>query len=653
VKRILIFTAGFGEGHNTAARNIRDAIEYLAEDDADVEILDLFDSCYGRFNDLLRRAYLTAINKTPRLWQGFYHLVDRPGVIEANLMALARMRKAMEEVIGRQEPDVVVSTYPIYHYLLDQIYADGRRRSFSKITVITDSITVNSLWYRCQSDYLIVANEATAETLRAAGVPDEKIKVLGFPVQLEFTKPPPELPDVSAGGRPKILYLINSGKKKAPRVVERLIEHDDWDVTISAGRDPKILEMANAMAEEATERVRVMGWTSQMPNLIRSHHIMVSKAGGATVQEAIAGLCPIVVNQIVPGQEEGNYELLKRINAGVLAEKPKEIIQWLERAFADNGSLWQLWRRNIASISLPDSSLRIAQFILEEASPRAIGTTYITAGRSRESHAGEKSLLYCDFHMHTTFSDGKLTVAELVDFYGQREFDCICITDHLCDPSKLLGQTCNLTGLVLPPNELGAYFETIAREAERAWRKYGMMVMTGVEFNKDAVRAKNSAHLLGIDLKKPIDPRLDLKETITAIHEQGGLAVAAHPHKMASIWGKNTLFLWENQDEYAPLIDAWEIANRDDIFNPVGLKKLPFLANSDFHKPKHIYSWKTVLFCERNACAIKDCIRLNRDVSITLYRDHRMGAAAAPPPLPLAQEVVSFAKHESLASSAA
>ena len=83
--------------------------------------------------------------------------------------------------------------------------------------------------------------------------------------------------------------------------------------------------------------------------------------------------------------------------------------------------------------------------------------------------------------------------------------------------------------------------------------------------------------------------------------------------------------MWEHVDEYAPLIDAWEVANRDDIFNPVGLKKLPFIANSDFHKPKHIHSWKTLLYCEKEAEAIKHCIRVNRDVSITLYRDHRFG----------------------------
>ena len=109
------------------------------------------------------------------------------------------------------------------------------------------------------------------------------------------------------------------------------------------------------------------------------------------------------------------------------------------------------------------------------------------------------------------------------------------------------------------------------------------------------------------------------------IHSQGGLAVAAHPHVMKSEWGKNTLFLWENQEIFAPILDAWEIANRNNIFTPVGLKRLAYLANSDFHKPKHIYSWKTLLYCEKDLEAIKHCVRRNEKVAMTLYRDGMSG----------------------------
>jgi hypothetical protein len=96
---------------------------------------------------------------------------------------------------------------------------------------------------------------------------------------------------------------------------------------------------------------------------------------------------------------------------------------------------------------------------------------------------------------------------------------------------------------------------------------------------------------------------------------------------MKSEWAKDTLYLWEHQEQFVPVIDAWEIANRNNLFAPVSLMRLPFLANSDFHKPKHIYSWKTLLHCEKEPEAIKECIRKNEKISITLYRESHSSAA--------------------------
>lgn len=412
-------------------------------------------------------------------------------------------------------------------------------------------------------------------------------------------------------------------------------------MTIVVGRDHElrneILQLV-ADSKKASDRIQVLGWTDQLPELMMSHHLIISKAGGATVQESIAAQTPMIINQVVPGQEEGNWELLKRCGSGAMAEDPEEIEEWIERCFQDKGRLWYEWKKNLEKISLPESSLTIARFILEEAAPPApVHHTLKTSLDTWSPHTqrlsisrSSKELLLCDFHTHTTYSDGKLTPRELVDFYGQRGFDCLGITDHYCDPSRFIGKLCNLSGMVLLPNQIEEYFEVLERERQRAWNKYSMILMKGLEFNKDGFRKKSSAHLLGVDLQEPINPRLDIPKTIHEIHQQKGLAIASHPHEFSSSWGKNTLHLWENQELYAPLLDAWEIANRDDLFNPIGLKRLPFIANSDFHKPKHICSWKTLIFAEKNAEAIKACVRENRDIALTLYRDHRFAGERSP-----------------------
>jgi processive 1,2-diacylglycerol beta-glucosyltransferase len=641
MKKVLILTAGFGEGHNAAARNLRDALE-LVSDEVKVEVLDLFESSYGSFNTLAKNAYLGVVQYAPKFWGGIYSLLDNSTFLEKRMAGFTRLKHALGDIVHETQPDCVVSCYPVYAHVIQELYRDHSERPFRFITVVTDSITINSTWFRAPSDLYCVSNDATAKVLKNAGVPEAQIKALGFPVSHLFTETPKTpLNTPVAGEERRILYIINTGKKKAGKAIDRLLEIPGVHLTVTVGRDAELKAKLLEQTHHRSDQIRVLGWTNQMPQLMMSSHLIIAKAGGACVQEAIAARCPMIVNQVVPGQEEGNARLITEYSLGAVAGRNREVPELVREAFSHKSRLWQEWRHNLAKLSKPDAALRLAELVLSEcdasdpmrkriklfdSTPEPARST-VKAGRTPNAR-----MLLCDFHIHTNYSDGKLSVPEVVDFYGRLGFDCICITDHLADPRRLIGKLARLSNMTISEDQLEEYFDVLERERHRAWKKYRMIVLTGMEFNKDGYTKKSSAHLLGIDLKAPIASTLDLPETIAQIHAQGGLAVASHPHIMKSEWGKNTLYLWENHEKFASLIDAWEIANRNNIFECVGMKRLPFIANSDFHKPKHIYSWKTLLFCEKDAEAIKECVRRNEHVSITLYREGNQFVAHATSP---------------------
>jgi len=644
VNKILILTAGFGDGHNAAAQNVREAIEQLSPD-ATVTVVDLFERSYRRLNAVARKAYLGVVRYAPGVWSGVFKLIDASPWLTDSRFVLGRLQRSLAQVIDETQPDCVISTYPTYAQLIQNLFQDHSEVPFPVITVITDARSVNSVWYRATSDYYVVADEETAEVLSRAGIQRQKTLTFGFPVSPRFAAPVPDPPRPPKEGHPfRVLYVINTGKKKAGKVIGRLLDLPNVELTVTVGRHSELKEKLAKRARKHGNRLHLLGWTNQMPELMMRSHLVIGKAGGAAVQEALAARCPMIVNQIIPGQEEGNARLIQELEVGTVAERRKDITRSVHEAIADDAALWSKWRRRLEDIGRPDASLRIARFVLTECEranrctrslppvTRTNGNTvHLATAPSVVRPPGPARPLLCDFHIHTNYSDGKLTVPEVVDFYGTRGFDCICITDHWTDPRRLIGKLSRLTPFTLSYDQIDEYFQVIAREARRAWRRYGMVVMAGLEFNKDGPTKKSSAHLLGIDLQEPISPRFDLLETIERIHAQGGLAVASHPHLMKSEWTKETLYLWENQRQFIPLIDAWEIANRNNLFAPVSLKRLPLLANSDFHKPKHIDSWKTLLFCEKDAAAIKQCIRLNERVSITLYRDHPTTAGRAAP----------------------
>jgi UDP-N-acetylglucosamine:LPS N-acetylglucosamine transferase len=364
MKKILIFTAGFGEGHNTAARSLCAAVKHIAGDDADVRVIDLFAECYGKGNDFARKAYIGLINRAPKIWQWFYQWLDRPASMEANLGMLFKAQKRLAQILEEEKPDVVASTYPSYNYLINRIYSTGPRPPFTKVTIITDSITINSVWYRCDSDYFIVPNEDTAAVLRERGVDDAKIKSFGFPVTHLFsTEAAIRQPPVP--GNHRVLYMINSGKKESPNLVKCLLELPDIQLTVTVGRD-KVLRAAVEEAIAASGRsAEVHGWTNQLPQLLMKNHLLISKAGGATVQETIAAKTPMLIMQVVPGQEEGNAQLLLDHGCGALTETTDAIVRKVDEGFRDDAKLWRQWEQNLAKLSKPDASLVVARFILE------------------------------------------------------------------------------------------------------------------------------------------------------------------------------------------------------------------------------------------------------------------------------------------------
>ena len=361
--KVLILTAGFGEGHNSAARALKSAFD--EQPGIEAELVDIFALRAPRLNHLSRRGYLKLINTAPRVWSRIYRWLDQSPSAPALLRTLASHQRLLGQIIAEKQPVALVSTYPVYAWLLNSLRQQGRLFC-PHFTVITDALTINSLWYRTPSEGWFVTDHDSAKFLRTRGVAPGRIHVSGFPVNLAFADRPAgwQPPALTTHAPRKILFMINSGRGPALRIARELLQHRNWRITFTAGRDAKLRRDLEALAAHAPAQSEILGWTDRIPELLMTHHVAISKAGGATTQESINALCPLIVSQIIPGQEEGNYELLHRNNAGALAETPTEIVLTLQRAFAGDAALWQLWRGNLKTLARPAAAREIARNIL-------------------------------------------------------------------------------------------------------------------------------------------------------------------------------------------------------------------------------------------------------------------------------------------------
>jgi predicted metal-dependent phosphoesterase TrpH len=212
-------------------------------------------------------------------------------------------------------------------------------------------------------------------------------------------------------------------------------------------------------------------------------------------------------------------------------------------------------------------------------------------------------------------------LSRTVDLFGQAGFDVIAVTDHVVNGDNAFGKLANRFKFSVTEDRFRPYMAHIAEEAERAWDRYGMLVIPGVEITKNSLSSDKSAHLLLIDIKEFIPASWNYEKIFLEAKKQDALIVACHPHHTSEKSFIDTLFLWNNRDRYGKYIDAWEIANRDDVFNVISLKKYPYIAGSDFHRVRHLYSWKSLLNCKKDIGSVKQCIRSNWGVAITLFRN--------------------------------
>jgi processive 1,2-diacylglycerol beta-glucosyltransferase len=364
MKRFSILTASFGEGHNTAARNIRDALQFEAGEEIAVEVCDLYQRTNPRLNRGMQVGYSVAINRFPKIWAMMFGALGVRGLLETMLPTLAALREAMREHFREFRPTCIVSTYPVYSFLVRKIKTQSPFLEAPLVTVITDSTRINSAWYRCPSDVLMVADELTAQALEADGVDPSRIKVYGFPISPRFAELQ-TLPGQQTQPPYRLLYLPSTRRRHTMACLQELLEVPGVEMTVPTGRNKELFEALQRGGFGEHPRVNLLGWTDQMPELLAGSHLFLGKAGGAIVQEAIAARVPFLVSHIVPGQEEGNIELIEKLNIGSVANRsPQELGAKVRAALADEARLWRQWKNNIEAVSRPEAGRDIARFLL-------------------------------------------------------------------------------------------------------------------------------------------------------------------------------------------------------------------------------------------------------------------------------------------------
>ncbi|MCT8140369.1 glycosyltransferase [Anaerobacillus sp. CMMVII] len=363
-RKIIIFSVSFGNGHNQVSKVL---LSHLRAKNFDVEIIDTFDAINKLFHKVVLDSYLQLIRYRPSVWGKLYqYSEDNPNSLllkQFNAFLTNKLYRTLQE----KQTAMIITTHPIATTLLANVIRK-KKLTVKLYALLTDfavhpmSIHEEVTGYFIASEHLrYYASMYKIDEGRfyPTGIPTTKAKVDQFS-KTELRK---KL-HLDKGMKTVLVAGGGVGLAKFTKILTGLEQFEDKLQIICVTGENK---RAKAKIEryQSKHQIRVLGFTNLFMEYLKASDVILSKAGGVTMSEALVCETPIIIFQPLPGQEEQNSQFLMNYGAAIKAEIVEEIPVLLERIIF-NDHYHSLMTENATKLKQPEAASNIATIIYSD-----------------------------------------------------------------------------------------------------------------------------------------------------------------------------------------------------------------------------------------------------------------------------------------------
>ncbi|KKP93008.1 MAG: Monogalactosyldiacylglycerol synthase [Parcubacteria group bacterium GW2011_GWA1_36_12] len=326
MKKVLIISASFGSGHVKAAEAVKKAL-IIRDSTIKVESIDALDYSDAVFKKVLPSLYLNIVNKFPWVWGYIY---DRYNYSQEEIKELGvKISEEIKYVIGKS------NAAPLIKHIKDFNSQIVVCTHFFPMKIISELKSAGML--NCYIDPIFSEQFDKGKIRQKFNLEKSlpAILVLG-----------------GAAGRSPFLEIIESLEDVQGTV----------QILAVAGNNKKLAQKLEIAKAKLKNKITVFGYARNMHELMRVSDILITKAGGLTVSEALSVDLPMLIVSPYPGQEQANADFLIESGAAKIVTNI-DLIGYKVNKILSNPQELSRMRLNCHKIAKPHAAKEVVDII--------------------------------------------------------------------------------------------------------------------------------------------------------------------------------------------------------------------------------------------------------------------------------------------------
>ncbi|NLJ41954.1 MAG: hypothetical protein GX352_10180 [Clostridiales bacterium] len=386
---VLILSADFGKGHHQVSAALQ---KVLSEERPhwDVAIHNYFKQTFPLLNGLFIFFYCQLIRWFPFIYDWYYRITDSKNPLSVWHRILSKIgSKKMLQLITHCSPRIIICTFPTPAGVISRLKEIGKI-DISLAVVVTD-VTSHSQWIHKTADRYFLAANAPVASFLEKGVLEEKIQITGIPIRPQFESPIPN-PGfwLKHNLDPSIftLLIMGGGRGMMPgvdKICKRLAAMTlPMQIIALTGSNKALAMKLKVIVRDSSIPIRVIDYVENIAPVMKGAHLLLSKAGGITVFEALAVKLPLLIYKPLPGHEMCNVRFLLENNAALKADNVSQAVKLIKKAVKDPALLRNI-SRAMGLLSRPSSAREVVKTIIDMVGNNNCGNPAETDSQTRKN----------------------------------------------------------------------------------------------------------------------------------------------------------------------------------------------------------------------------------------------------------------------------